>query len=186
MSDVFLREFEFPADFPGQSKVLEFEVCDPQAAVCHVTLRRENYIDDQNWSQSKYFFRLTVRDRGSPTKHSTTKAVVVLRRLNELIPLSDDCGKLLGFLRSDYGRDEYYVFEARRAPTATGSTASETTLSRPAKEHAIGCHLRDVVACSCVFDGPSAHASPPASPTSSGADTGSWWEFPGEPKASEA
>ena len=164
---IFLREFEFQTDFTEDVKVFEYEVCDKDAAVCHVYLRRniEPPFDE--------FVRVAVRDRGSPTEPTMTKAIVVVRRENDIIPLPDDCGKLLGFLRSSLGRFEYYVFEARRASRPIGSTETVATSPRPAKEHAIGCHLREHLACSCVFDGPSIHVGPPSDTTTSEASPGS-------------
>lgn len=175
---VFLREFEAPTD----AETLEYEVCDKDAAPIHVYIRRTEF----DGTPLKEFFRLTVKDRGSVTKHTLRKAVIFVRRLNELIPLPDGCGRFLGFLRSSVDRSEYYVFEARREPTAIDSTAEETTLSRSAREHAIGCHLRDVVACSCVFDGTSVHDGPPSEPKASEGEPGSDWGFPDELTASGA
>ena len=172
MNAVFLREFEAPTD----TETLEYEVCDKDAAPVHVSLCRLDFPEPK----VREFFRLTVKDRGSATKHTLRKAVIFVRRLNDLIPLPDDCGRFLGFLRSSVDRSEYYVFEARRAPTSIDSTAPETTLSRPAKEHAIGCHLRDVVACSCVFDGTTAHDGPPSEPKASEGEPAGDWGFPDE------
>lgn len=175
---VFLREFEASTDFSGPAHVFEYETCDPDAYVCHIAVRRDGE------PPFREFIRYTVRDRGSIANPRAVKAIVVVRRENDIIPLRDDCGKLLGFLRSAYGRFEYYVFEARLAPKAIGSSAETTTLSRPAREHAIGCHLRDIVACSCVFDGPNAHGAPPSEPKASEGGPDSWWEFPGGQQAS--
>lgn len=181
MSEVFLREFEFPADFTEAVKVFEYEVCDKDAAVCEAYIRKGFEYGVSKYSEA---IGITVRDRDSATKHSFTKAIVVVRRLNDLIPLTDDCGKLLGFLRSSLGRFEYYVFEARRASQPIGSTESEATSPRPPKEHAIGCHLRAPLACSCVFDGTTTHDAPPSGTSSSEASPDSWWQFPDESKAS--
>lgn len=177
--DVFLREFEAPTDFSGVAHVFEYEVCEPKAYVCHVAVHRG---EEPPFRES---IRYTVRDRGSLAHPTAKKAIVVVRRENDLIPLTDDCGKLLGFLRSSFGRFECYVFEALRAPTAIGSSVEEPTSHQPVKEHAIGCHLRDIVACSCVFDGPEVHGHPSA-PIASPDTPESWWEFPGEEKASGA
>jgi hypothetical protein len=178
---VFLREFEAPTDFSGTAQVFEFDVCSPEAYVCHVGIKKDY---DDHGRLAREYIRYTVRDRGSATKHAAKKAIVVVRRLNDLIPLTDDCGKLLSYLQSALGRFEYYVFEARRAPRTIGSTDEVATSHPPSAEHAIGCHLRAPLACSCVFDGTSAHSAPPADTNPSEASPESWWESPGESKAS--
>lgn len=178
---VFLREFEAATDFSGPARIYEFDVCDPDAYVCHVGIKKE--YDDQGRMVREYI-RYAVRDRGSVTKHTAKKAIVVVRRQNELIPLGDDCGKFLSYLQSSLGRFEYYVFEARRAPLPIGNTDEAATSHRPSGEHAIGCHLREPLACSCVFDGATKHDAPPSGTSPAAASPESWWEFPGESKAS--
>lgn len=153
---VFLREFIVPAELTGDSAKLTFMVTSPKAYVDHVRVQREYFEGGQGYQDN---IHVAVRDQGSPVRVSFALDVVLVRRLNDLVPLPDDCGKCLGYLQSNAGRFACYVFSSRHSPRRASSSSEETTSPPPERAASTPAPQRDASACSCVFDGTSIHAS---------------------------
>jgi hypothetical protein len=184
MSELFLREFDFPVDFSGDTALLRYEVCEPRAVAGHVSVRR-GY--NELGALCKEHLVVAVRDKGSPTRPTMTKAVVVVRKLNDLIPLPEGCGNLVppGFLQSSGGRFQYYVFLCPDADRAIDNSSGGTTLPPPERASSTPSAEASETGCPCVVLGPSVHESEEAQTTSE-AEPPDDWEFPDVAPASGA
>lgn len=182
MNDTFLREFEFPTDFSGAAEAVWVEHFDAKAGIANVALRKDYTSNAQ--------FRLVetivvaVKDRGSPTKPKFARRVFIVRRMNAIVPLPEDCGKCLAYLQSSVGRFAYYVFDSRSSPLAIGSSAAETTSPAPAKAECKPAPAASASVCPCVIQGTNWHdqAAGTASQTSAATAARPDDEFPDEPQ----
>jgi hypothetical protein len=175
-SEKFLREFSVALDFEGKSRLIEYEVSCKGAKVTHVTLRKDY---DEKGRLAKEALVLLVQDKGS-IDPELVKCVVVVRRLNDLTPLPETCGALLGYVQPSADRFAYYVFDAMVRPQDVRSKASETT--SPARASVDSTEP----SCLCVFDGATVHDADTDSPSGTFrvAETPDWFESPSEAKAS--
>lgn len=176
---VFLREFIIPAELPTDIFKLTFMVADLKAYVDHVRVQRE-YFEGAGGYQDN--IHVAVRDQGSPSKATCALDVFLVRRLNDLIPLPDDCGKCLGFLQSSAGRFACYVFSSRHSPRRASSSSEETTSPPPERASSTPAPQRDASACSCVFDGTKLHESEaqPSAQKPAEAESQEDWGFPSD------
>lgn len=176
---LFIREFRVDFDFDGPYRVVDYEVCREDTLWPQVSLRRD--LDEQGRVSAEYAV-LTIRDKGRPASPNYVKAVVVVRKANDLTPIPDVCGELLAHLQPRGDHFAYYVCVARVESRDIGNTATETTSPAPAVERTSPAKTGSFPVCPCVEVGTSVHETGTAE-TGAGSTPLRWWESPDEPQS---
>lgn len=133
MSDLFLHEWAFRLDFDGSVKEFDYGHVHPKAKADAVLVRK---IRDEHGAVVTEIGFLLVRDSGDTSKMVGRKAIVV-RTVNGITPLPENCGRLIGAIESHAGRFAYYVFDAKGESPSPRSSAAETTPPSPSIEPGI-------------------------------------------------
>jgi hypothetical protein len=161
MSDLFLSESPFELDFDGSVMEFDYWHAHPKAKADAVVVRKER--DDHGAVSSETGF-IIVRDSGDMSKMTTRRAVVV-RRVNALTPLPENCGRLIGAIESHAGRFAYYVFDAKEGSPSPRSSAAETTPPSPS--------IEPDIAPPCAASPSSRTSTTQSAPDSAGTDANS-------------
>lgn len=168
----FIREFEFPLDFSGNALLIRYEVSNPRARVGDISVRKD--FDEEGRLLREYGV-IGIFDEGSPAHPKLLKTLVLVRRLNDIVPLPSEASVPIGFLQSSGGRFQCYVCQGRGDGLPIGSTAEGTTSPPPERESSIRVSNGSTEqCCPCVVAGPTVHASASAETTSEG-EPSDWW-----------
>lgn len=122
MSELFICEWPFRLDFDGDHMEFDYGTAHPLAKADSVVVRK-NYNEQGVLVQE--MGHLIVRDHGN-TAGMRHKTAIVVRRLNDLTPLPENCGRLIGAIQSHGGRWSFYVFDAKEGLPSQRSTSEET------------------------------------------------------------
>jgi hypothetical protein len=176
---LFAREFEIALNFTGDHIVVDYDTCHKLAKADHVVLRCE--FDHLKRLFAEYGV-IIVRDFGLETKPAWRRSVVVVRKSNDITPLPEEAGDLLGVLSPKADHFAYYVFAAKGGPRSIGSSSAETTSLAPGVAKSTRACEHPPEGCPCVVAGTKVHDADRAE-TGGAAARPAWWESQDEPQS---
>lgn len=176
---LFLFEVEFSLEFDGLYTVVHYETSHPKAKPGWVVVRRD--YDDTGKAKREYG-ALMIRDSGDFVKKGWHRQAIVVRKGNDVTPIPDFCGELIGYVTSYGGRWQFYVFDAKGESQSASSSSSETTSPAPAAAPKTRSRPAEAP-CPCVVSGTTTHEKDTGKTNDNG-ESLPWWESPDAPQSS--